>query len=88
MGILRRKQELKSLETYSFYFYSMNKYKLYYKYWLKTQIADGEAVMVRKEAPSQQKAKEFLNKKHNFPVGSRAEEHNIFFIRIFKLLNK
>lgn len=63
----------------------MNTYRIFYKYWLKGYILDGN-IKVKQISINKEKAKSIILKKHNYPKNSQAEKYNIIGIQIYKLV--
>jgi hypothetical protein len=64
----------------------LNKYKIYYRYWYRGSIVDGEAILKFVLDPPEKKVFDRLVKIHNYPKNSRAAEYSIIIIKTHKLI--
>lgn len=64
---------------------NISKYKIYYRYWCRGSIVDGEAILNFVSDPNEKKVFDRLVKMHNYPKNSRAAEYSIIIVKIHKL---
>lgn len=64
----------------------LNKYRIYYNYWYRGSIVDGEALLKFVSDPTEKQVFDRLVKMHNYPKNSRAAEYAIIIIKTHKLI--